>query len=190
MKTFSESLVITRNILVIVVLVLLVIWFFGGFDKTEKPASPVVQSTQQCPEHTFCDGHHQTELYAVEVKKTVMVLEEKVFPPPPPCGVQNINIDNLTVQTQIINNDTTEVHKLKLRPREREVVEEPIQQDALIQYEDRSSGYYETHYYSGGGYYSVGTHLNTGNGGGGWNSRNAPVRTPNCPGRGLDTRCR
>ena len=103
------------------------------------------------------------------------MLEEEVFPAPPPGGIQ------------IINNESVEVCK----PAPRVIVEvEPVKQDDLIQYTDRSGGSYEIRssgYYSYGGGY----HMNTSRGGGNWGSRNAPVRTPNPPGCGLNTQgCR
>ncbi len=180
MKTFNESLGITMKILVIAVLVLVVVWFFGGFDKAEKTASPVVQPIQQCLEHTFCDGQHQVP----EVKTTVVVLKE-ILPKPPPCGVQEINIDNLTVQTQIINNDVTEVYK----PEPRHVVEEPVQQGALIEYTDRSGGHSEVRSSSYGGTYYYGGGFNTSRGGGGWNSQNATVHQGSRHNWQRDTRC-
>ena len=180
MKTFKEALKILA-------LIMAILFFGAGFiPKCSKkvPAqvpskNEVVKEPQQCMEHLFNQGCN----HMVEAKKTVVVLEG-ILPPPPPCGVQEININQLTVQTQIINSDT-EVRKPKLQPLE--IVEEPIQQGALMEYTDRSGGHAEVRSYYGGTYYYSGGWNNHHGGGGNWNSYNAQVRIQNPAGHGRNT---
>jgi hypothetical protein len=176
---FDEFLSRIVKIGTFVVLILAIIWFFGGFNKTKKPVAEVLpQSKQQCMEHTMCDGHEQV----LDIKRTTVVLKEIL--PPPPCGVQEIYINHLTVQTQIINNDINEVRRSK--PVLKEVTEEQGQQGALIEHIDLSGGCSEVHS-SGGTFFNSGWgyHMNTGNGGtaAGWGR----MRGPNPPGCGLNT---
>jgi len=176
MKTFDESLVVAKNFLAIVVLLLVVFWFFGAFEKPLVPVQP--ESKVQCPEHTFCDGRHET------VRTTqVTVTEEKVFPKLEPKEVYKVKVDHIDVfNTTIINPPKV------CEPEPREIVEEPVPQGALIEYTDRSGVLYEVHSSSYvGDYYYYGGRWD--NHGGRWGSQNARVDQGQYHNWQRDTRC-
>jgi hypothetical protein len=173
MVPFKDATAIARNLSITIFLVLVVIfWWIGGREKE----------------------------VVVETDSFVPIVAD--IPPPIPAVVEIHSDGNTRVKVDTVNiNPVFEHHDhhvlvketVIVRPPEPkpepEVVIQQIKQSPLIQYRDMrvpresSMRVYYSGGYSGRSYYH--------HSGGGWNSRNAPVRTPNPPGCGFNTQgCR
>lgn len=172
MVPFKDSVKITRDIIIIVILIMVVIFWVRGREEV-----------------------------IVETESFVPAVVD-ISPPPPTVvefhsdGDTKVKIDTVNINPVFEHHDHHVLveETVIIKPPEpvrvvEEPIPEPIKQSPLIQRRDmrapqeRSSVHYYGGYSSGMSYH----HYNSG----GWNLRNAPVRTPNPPGCGFNTQgCR